>query len=338
MTPRRVLIAAPDFQAWDLGVYVQSALESLHIPSATFAFHRLPAGTDTGAAFVEAVRTSKADAVIGLKLDTVPASAIRRVRAAGTRVLLWQVDCFTSQIPTWIRPLVREANVVAVTAHGMVDAYARLRTCADNAVHWVMEGAYGPAFPTVRLSAGARRLYGSEVAFVGGLGQPPVRNPLIAGHRERLLNRLGAEFEVRVWGPQSAHARHRVARRKFEVRRWPAYNDELSRVCQASSIVLGLNTINTVYQYFSNRTFLTLAAKGFHVTHFVPGLDALFENHRHLVWFKDDAECVDVCRHYLKRAAARQRIAAAGRAYVRKHWRLTDQVARLVQLLGDTDA
>ena len=333
--PRRILIAAPSFHSWDLGAYVEHALRRLGIGSARFAFGGYPSRRAVGLAFDAAVEAAGADAVLGLKLDGVPASAVGRVRRRGVRVLLWQVDAFTDEVPAWIRPLLRVVDVVALTARGLQPAYTRL---SRGPVEWVMEGAWLPAFRDVTLTAGQRRTYGAEIAFAGNIAQPPVADRALAGRRARLVRRLGRHHRVKVWGPQ----RPDVVRRRWPSGvafvRWPAYNDELVKVCRASSIVLGINTINTVPQYFSNRTFLTLAAGGFHVTHYVPGLEALFDNHEHLVWYHDDRECEALCRHYLGRPAARRRIAEAGRRRVRRRWSLTRQVSRLVGLIEDVDA
>ena len=115
--------------------------------------------------------------------------------------------------------------------------------------------------------------------------------------------------------------------------RWPAYNAELVNVCQASAIVLGINTVNTVELYFSNRTFLTLASGGFHLTHYVPALETMFENHRHLVWFQSDDECLELTAFYLKRPAARRRIAEAGRRHVRQRYGMHRQFTTMLRLV-----
>lgn len=329
-TLRRILVAGPAFRPWDLGVYVERALSRHRVPSARLPLADHPDAASKGEALVRAVRNSGADAVVGLKLEGVPAEAVREVRRRGVRVLLWQVDCFTARAPRWIVPLVRSVDVVAVTGRGLVDVYSRL---GPASVHWVPEGVFLPAFPPVTLTPGARRLFGSDIAFVGGLRQPPVANRALAGRRVRLLDRLGRHHDVKVWGPQPAPAIRDASRRAFTTMTWPAYHRDLVRICHASAIVLGVNTINTVHQYFSNRTFLTLACGGFHVTHYVPGLEELFDNHEHLVWFEDDEECLDVCRHYLPRVRLRRRIAERGRRLVRRRWGLVRQVGRILDLV-----
>lgn len=324
------MVVGPEFRPWDLGTYLAAELGTLGVRRATFAYREHVARGTIGHALVNAVRDSRSTAVIGLKLDGVPADAVAELRRMGVRVLLWQVDCFTDRVPRWIVPLVREVDVLAVTARGMVPRYARL---GPAPTHWVMEGAHLPAFPSIALTRGERALFGSEVAFVGGINQPPVANHDLAGRRLRLFARLGRRFDLNVWGPQRPAVIRAAPRHGITLKRWPAYNDDLVRVCRASKIVLGVNTINTVPQYFSNRTFLTLASGGFHLTHYVPGLEELFDNHVHLVWFHDDDECVEMCERYLRRPAMRAAIAAAGRRRVRRRWGMTRQVVRLLNLL-----
>ncbi len=332
MTRRRdtVLVAGPEFRPWDLGTYVAAELKSLHVRHATFAYRE---AADLGVvqeALVRAVHDSGATVVIGLKLDGVPPDAIAAVRRSGVRVLLWQVDCFTDRVPRWIAPLVNVVDVVAVTAAGMVPSYQRT---GNTNVHWIMEGAHLPAFPAVKLTRGEQQLFGSDVAFVGGINQPPVKNRVLADRRMRLFAQVAREFDFNVWGPQRPAVIRRAPSLGINLRRWPAYNADVVRICRASKIVLGVNTINTVWQYFSNRTFLTLASGGFHLTHYVPGLEQMFDNHRHLAWFHDDDECVEMCRYYLRRPAARKRIAAAGQRRVRSRWSMTTQVARLLDVM-----
>lgn len=333
MTIRRrekVLVAGPELRAWDLGTYVAAELKSLGVAHATFAYREAVESGAAGDALMRAVRDSRATAVIGLKLDGVPANALSAIRRRGVRVLLWQVDCFTDRVPRWIVPLAKAVDVVAITAEGMARQYQRITSAP---VHWVMEGAHLPSFPAVSMSRGERHLFGSDVAFVGGLNQPPVANRALAERRLRLFARLAGTFDLKVWGPQRPAVVRRAPALGIDLRRWPAYNADLVRVCRASKVVLGVNTINTVRHYFSNRTFLTLASGGFHVTHYVPGLEELFGNHTHLAWFHDDDECVDVCRHYLRRPGARARIAAAGSRRVRARWSMTKQVMKLLDLL-----
>src|SRR5262249_40100381 len=154
---------------------------------------------------------------------------------------LWQVDCFTLDVPPRAALLASEADLVFTTALGMVEAYARL---ARDSAHWVYEGVHLPAFPDLEPEGGQRRLFGSEVAFVGNVFQPPEGTPN-AERRLRLLTRVAEHHDLKVWGPQSKSfdAREPLP---FRVVRWPAYNADCVRVCRASNVVLGMNTVDDV--------------------------------------------------------------------------------------------
>jgi hypothetical protein len=324
------LVVAPAFQPWDLGTYLLDLLRAVRLPAAGFAFDGFRSRTAAGEALLRRVREERPDVVLGLKLDGIEPGILEALRGRGIRVVLWYVDCYTPHVPAWLRARVEHVDLLLTTAKGMVPAYRRVGTAP---VEWLLEGAYLPAYPTGIAPPPAGSVYGSDVAFVGSVLHPPVRDRRLAGHRVRLLSLLSRRHRVSVWGPQRRPGSARaLGIPRCRLLRWPAYHEELVRICRASAVVLGINTVNSIELYFSNRTFLTLAAGGFHLTHYVPGLESLFENHRHLVWFESDDECLDLCRFYLARGAARRRIAAAGRARVRRRFGMGRQLTRLLEL------
>src|SRR5690606_11651027 len=103
------------------------------------------------------------------------------------------------------------------------------------------------------------RTYRSQVAFLGNVCQPPVDDESIAHRRLRLLTKVGRRWDLRVWGPQSPLFDRHEGAVPFRTVRWPAYNEECVKVCRGADVVLGMNTVDDVRLYFSNRTFLTLA-------------------------------------------------------------------------------
>src|SRR5262249_30519406 len=92
----------------------------------------------------------------------------------------------------------------------------------------------------------------------------------------------------------------------------------------------------SVALYFSNRTFLTLACGGFHLTHYVPELERMFTNRRHLVWFHSDDECLDLIRYYLARPRARRAIARAGQRWTRRRYGMRRSWRRILAALAAT--
>lgn len=296
-----------------------------------FAYRDFASRAEANWALRAVVERDPPAVLLGLKLGAIEPATLAAIRAGGVFTALWYVDCFDGEIPDQIARLVPAVDVCLTTAGGMVPRYQAL---APTPVHWVMEGAHLPAFAPVDVPAAQRGVYASELAFVGNLLHPPVPDEGLAGRRFRLLARVAERFDLKIWGPQGDPRTRDLWGDRCPLIPWPAYHDELVKICATAGIVLGINTINTVPGYFSNRSFITLAAGGFHLTHYVPGLESFFENHRHLVWFTSDDECLELAAHYLARPEERAAIAAAGRALVHARYGMDRQVERILELIA----
>lgn len=328
----RILVVAPSFLEWDLGTYVLRLLEAKGIAACGFAYRGRGDREVVNQALLAEVERCRPEILLGLKMGQIEPETLRCMRAAGTFVALWYVDCFSAEIPPQMARLVPEVDTFLTTAKGMLPFYQALSSTPG---HWVYEGVYLPAFPDLEMAEPLRRTYGSQVTFVGNIFHPPVADERLALHRYRLLRRVCERFALKIWGPQGdLQTDLRWDASWCPIIRWPAYHEELVKICRASDLVLGLNTINSVELYFSNRTFLTLACGGFHLTHYVPGLEQMFENHRHLVWFESDDECLDLIAYYLARPEQRRQIATEGQTWVRQHYGMDKQVDRILQIIG----
>jgi hypothetical protein len=329
----RVLVVGPAFFDWDLGTYVRLILEKMGATVRTFGYSTAATDVEAQRDLLAECRAFRPQLLFGLKLDRIAPDTLRMIRRSGVRVLLWYVDCFERKAPDWIRERVRECDAVFISAKALVPGYRRI---GPAPVYWMMEGAYLPAFPAIAVSAGERRLFGSEVAFVGSVYHPASKRRDFHA-REHLLRKVGAKHALKIWGPQRYSGIYDRVASQLTIIPWPAYNRDLVRICRSTKIVLGINFINSLELYFSNRTFLTLAAGGFHLTHYVPGLETMFENHKHLVWFDSEDECLDLITHYLARPKRRRAIAEAGRRLVRNRFSMTRQVRKMLRLMQGHD-
>jgi hypothetical protein len=163
-----------------------------------------------------------------------------------------------------------------------------------------------------------------DVAFIGGPGRK--------GQRADLLARVSAHFDTEIFGMH--WDRWRRLHPDLRVR-GTVNNRGYAEVCATSRIVLGVNEVNDHDFYFSNRTFLTLACGGFHLTHYVPRLEQVFEKGQHLDWFHDEDQALERIAHWLQRDDDRQRVAAAGHALVVGHHRYYHRIARVLEVLRD---
>jgi hypothetical protein len=64
--------------------------------------------------------------------------------------------------------------------------------------------------------------------------------------------------------------------------------------------------------YTSNRLYNILSSKGFCLTLWFPGIEELFVNHKHLVWFKDISELKEIIDYYREHEDERQAICEDG--------------------------
>jgi len=93
-------------------------------------------------------------------------------------------------------------------------------------------------------------------------------------------------------------------------------DDEFAKACSLAKITLGYNT-NKVYMYTSWRRPLNSMASGaFHLTRYFPGLESVFENRKHLVWFNSIPGAIELICYYLDHEEERNRIAEVGRKEV----------------------
>lgn len=109
-------------------------------------------------------------------------------------------------------------------------------------------------------------------------------------------------------------------------------NEQFAEACSASKITLGTNAVNNIRMYASWRRALSSMASGvFHLTHYVPGLEEVFENKKHLVWFKSVPEAIELIEYYLVHNKERERIAEVGRQEVLAHHTWDIRIAEMIE-------
>ncbi|MCK4262076.1 glycosyltransferase [bacterium] len=264
---------------------------------------------------VDLTGREKPDIFLLVKGEGIFPSIIQKIKEVA-HVSLRYMD---SPIPSWLVRLGRVADSFFVTAGGLVAKYRRL---GFKNVYHLWEGCDPEVHRYVESDLPC---YQCDIAFIG-------TNKV---GRQRLLTQIeNRGFQLKIWGSAS----------------WPSnlpYQGELvgtedfARVCSGARIVLGLNDNNAIADYFSDRTFLTLACRGFHLTPCVPGLEKWFTNKEHLVWFNIRRgwlhryeECIDLIDYYLDRPEERARIAEAGQKHVYKNYTWQHSMEKMVGILS----
>jgi len=106
--------------------------------------------------------------------------------------------------------------------------------------------------------------------------------------------------------------------------------DDFARACSQARIALNYSTTQA-YLYTSwPRVFNTMASGCFFATRYFPGLETLFENGKHLVWFDTHDEAISLIKYYLSHDAAREKIALAGRQQVLSAHTWDNRIAQMI--------
>ena len=265
---------------------------------------------------VDLAGRQKPDVFLLIKGEGILPSTLQKIKEVA-HVSLRYMD---SPVSSRLIRLGRVADSFFVTAGGLMDKYRRL---GFKNVYHLWEGCDPEVHQYIESDLPG---YQCDVAFIG----------TNKAGRQRLLTQIKKRgFQLKIWGSAS----------------WPSnlpYQGELvgtedfARVCSGARIVLGLNDNNAIADYFSDRTFLTLACRGFHLTSYVPGLEKWFINKEHLVWFNIGRgwfhrydECLDLIDYYLDRSGERAGIAEAGQKHVYGNYTWRHSMEKMVGILSE---
>lgn len=155
-----------------------------------------------------------------------------------------------------------------------------------------------------------------DLLFIGGNNDE---------YRKELLERVDKKFDLVVVGPD-----------------WedtglcflpPTYGRGFSTLCGQAKISLGFNRKAglTLDGYFSNRLPNLLASRAFVVQTYSAGLEKLFRNHGHLVWYKSESELFSLLDYYLKHPKKRESIAKSGQQEILAGYTFDHHVRKMIK-------
>lgn len=232
------------------------------------------------------------------------------------RTVMFTPDCWPSPLREAQLAMARRVDLLLTVAKGQIAEFE----AAGVARAAYLAEAHDPEIHYPVAEAGAE--WQSDVAYIG---KASAESEL---HRTRtaLVPELSKRFDTKVYGKGWEPLGLTPARTDI-------YPEHYRLVCRGAKVVLGRDWRDDVDWYFSNRTWFTLGCGGFLLTNYAPDLEAIFDNHRHLVWYRSTEECLELAAHYLAHPEERRKIAEAGHAYALAH-RTSDHFARdLVDLV-----
>jgi Glycosyl transferases group 1 len=191
-----------------------------------------------------------------------------------------------------------------------------------------MLSGFSPKFHAP-VEIGKNAVMDRDIAFIGGPGH--------MGDRPEFLAWLAEHHHVEIFGRIDSWMPYLARYPKLDYARELRASD-YGEVCARSKIVLGLNQDHDSAYYFSNRLFLTLGCRGFHLIRYVPGTEDLFEDGEHLAWFKGREDCLEKIDYYLGHPGERARIAQSGHDRVLAEHRYHHRVGDILEILaGEQD-
>ncbi|HMQ22984.1 MAG TPA: glycosyltransferase, partial [Planctomycetota bacterium] len=216
---------------------------------------------------------------------------------------------FSREIPTvvWIEEPIRyidsaqvdyvsSARLVCLSTPALVWAYRSLGVANST---FLMSG-FSPRFHKPYTQRTETPTFDRDLVYIGGPGH--------MGSRPDFLAWLASKHDLEIFGVKESWQpylqRYPQLRLRGELR-----PSGYAEVCARSKIVIGINQTHDSRLYFSNRVFLTLACKGFHLMRYVPGMEEVFEDGRHLMWFHEREDCEAHIERMLKDDEGRMRIA-----------------------------
>lgn len=147
-------------------------------------------------------------------------------------------------------------------------------------------------------------IWKSDLAFVG---EARPNEPRI-----ELIQKLNEICQVKVYGKNWELCGIRATLKEVNPYRY-------SLICGGAKIVLGIDAVTSIEGHWTNRLWITLGCGGFHLTNYIPGMEEVFTNREHLVWYHDEEECIALVKEYLAKPEEIERIANSGYLYVHEH-------------------
>lgn len=143
----------------------------------------------------------------------------------------------------------------------------------------------------------------SDVAFFGNNYNT---FPLSKKRREIIAALIHSDFKLKIYGASSWWGYSNGLR----------WGDDFARAASESKIIVGISTTSGMNKFASNRIWNSMAC-GMHLTYWFKGIDEIFENHKHLVWFESVAEMLDLVNYYTRNDEKRLEIYKNGLEFIK---------------------
>ena len=204
----------------------------------------------------------------------------------------------------------------------------------DN-VFWLQQGCYPEANGEVYLNNYQKKIYGSDIAFMGSIGYYNI-------HKDRLstlLNIVNHGFDLKIYGDVLCDKRILPPVLKPVITGKKVINEEHSMVCQASNIVLGIDANKDFELSNSVRLFKVMCAGGLMLNSATKNLDSVFKTNKpgeplttdlDMVVFYDNQDLIEKLDFLFEHDSIRKQIAKNGQKTVLDNHKYSDRLLNML--------
>lgn len=112
----------------------------------------------------------------------------------------------------------------------------------------------------------------------------------------------------------------------------PIYLDELKAKYKQSKLIL--NFTRDKYG-FSDRVFQAMGLGSMVLSEYCYDIEKLFDQGKHLDWFRTKEDCLSKIRYYLENEDIREKIANEGTKHVKTHFSWTNTIDKILKIVGN---
>ena len=218
--------------------------------------------------------------------------------------------------------LMKRYDYFFTVCRGQVESFKK----QDVNAYFLPEG-FSPYMRNLNfLSYSSKKKY--DITFIGQIGSKTV-------HQERMpLLKSIIDFysNTRIWGAlfdnETEILKHHAQR--------PTFNDiEHSRIVAESRINLGHSGWSHIDGYFSARNYRIMGTGGFLLANHSKNVEEFFEPDVEAVFYKDNQECLDKIKYYLKNESEREAISKKGILKVLQKHTFNHRLEEMIKIIKE---
>lgn len=220
----------------------------------------------------KAILNYKPDYILLVLKETLPIlfDIAKDLKKIGTKTIFW----FTDPDTPWQMDLNGVLDYMFLSNTGQLEDYKKAFNIKN--VYFMAQ----PCTPSIMRRCNLPEIY--DIGFTGALSKDKLHDT-----RRKVISELSGRYNVAVRNNTRNH---------------------VSEFYSQSKIVFGASDFK--YElYTSNRIFVAMSCARAYLTNKFPGIERLFENKKHLLWFENYSEVMDIVDYYLKHDHERNKIA-----------------------------